>query len=185
LQVLDQPIFTIGHSTHPLDRFLELLALHEIDCLADVRLIPRSRRMPHFSAESLAAELSAHGIRYLGLKGLGGRRRPRPGTPNTGWRVEGFRGYADHMESEEFRRDLARLEDAGRTGRTAVMCAEGLWWRCHRRLISDALVVRGWRVTHIGPDGSTGPHELTPFAVAEDGRLTYPGGAEQLELHDP
>ena len=185
MQSSDQPIFTIGHSTHPLEEFVALLRHHGVECLADVRLIPRSRRMPHFSDQSLAVELPSHGIRYLPLKGLGGRRRPRPGTPNTGWRVAGFRGYADHMESEEFRRDLARLEDAARATRTAVMCAEGLWWRCHRRLVSDALLVRGRHVVHIAPDGSTTPHELTPFAVVEDGRLTYPPGAQQLELHDP
>jgi uncharacterized protein DUF488 len=184
LQATDHSIFTIGHSTHTLDRFLELLARHEIECLADVRLIPRSRRMPHFSGESLGTELPAHRVRYLPLRGLGGRRRPRSGTPNTGWRVTAFRGYADHMETEEFGRDFARLEDAARAGRTAVMCAEGLWWRCHRRLISDALLVRGRHVVHIAPDGSTSEHVLTEFAVVEDGRLTYPPGAQQLELHD-
>lgn len=175
-------IFTVGHSTHELEELVRLLRRHGVECVGDVRLIPRSRRLPHFSDESLAAELPTHGIRYLPLKGLGGRRRPRPDTPNTGWRVTGFRGYADYMKSEEFQRELARLEREGRTCRTAVMCAEGLWWRCHRRLISDALLVRGWHVTHIAPDGSASPHELTAFAIVEDGRLTYPPPTEQLEL---
>jgi uncharacterized protein (DUF488 family) len=177
-------VFTVGHSTHALEEFFGLLNRHGVECLADVRLIPRSRRMPHFNAESLATELPGQGVRYLSLKALGGRRRPVPGSPNTGWRVGGFRGYADYMATGEFRDALAELEREARADRTAVMCAEGLWWRCHRRLISDVLLVRGWRVLHIAPDGSTTPHELTPFAVVEDGRLIYPPGTQQLELHD-
>jgi uncharacterized protein (DUF488 family) len=175
-------IFTIGHSTHSLDRLLELLALHGVEAVADVRLIPRSRRMPHFSAESLAEELPRHGIRYLPTRDLGGRRHARPGSPNTGWRVSGFRGYADYMDTPEFAAGLARLEAEANARPTAVMCAEGLWWRCHRRLIADALLVRGRRVVHIGPDGRTSPHELTDFAVVEDGRLTYPAPQGELEV---
>jgi uncharacterized protein (DUF488 family) len=175
-------ISTVGHSTHSLDHFAGLLRQHGIECLADVRLIPRSRRMPHFNDESLAEELPRHGVRYVPLKELGGRRRARPDSRNTGWRVGGFRGYADYMEMEEFQRALAMLEETARDCRTAVMCAEGLWWRCHRRLISDTLVVRGWRVTHIRPDGRTEPHRLTPFAVVEDGRLGYPGPQTELDV---
>jgi uncharacterized protein (DUF488 family) len=175
-------IFTIGHSTHGLEAFAEILREHGVACLADVRRFPGSRRMPHFSAESLAAELPRRGIRYLPLKDLGGRRDARPGSPNTGWRVAGFRGYADHMASPEFERALGRLEQEAAACRTAIMCAEGLWWRCHRRLIADALLVRGWRVTHIGPDGRTSPHELTDFAVVEEGRLKYPPPQGQFKL---
>ena len=187
MQSSDQPgealeIATIGHSTHSLDRFLELLALHGVEALADVRRFPGSRRMPHFSAESLAQELPRHGIRYLPMKALGGRRDAHPGSPNTGWRVAGFRGYADYMETPEFAAGLAQLEAEADAQRTAVMCAEGLWWRCHRRLIADALLVRGRQVIHIGPDGRTSPHELTPFAVVEDGRLTYPAPQRALDL---
>ena len=183
MQADDQrEILTIGHSTHSLEELVRLLRLHGVECVADVRLIPRSRRMPHFSDTSLAAELPLHGIRYLQMKSLGGRRRARPDTPNTGWRVAGFRGYADHMGTQEFEHALARLEHEARGCRTAIMCAEGLWWRCHRRLVSDALLVRGWTVTHIAPDGHTDPHELTSFAVVANGGLTYPPPQEQLEL---
>jgi len=187
LQSSDQPgealdIFTIGHSTHPLDRFVDLLAAHGVEALADVRRFPGSRRMPHVSEESLAVKLPRHGIAYLSFKELGGRRDARPGSPNTGWRVAGFRGYADYIATPEFEPGLARLEAAANARRTAVMCAEGLWWRCHRRLIADALLVRGRRVIHIAPDGRTSPHELTDFAVVEDGRLTYPGPQTQLDI---
>jgi uncharacterized protein (DUF488 family) len=175
-------VFTVGHSTHSLDHLVGLLREHGVECVADVRLIPRSRRMPHFADRSLAGELPGRGVRYLPLKALGGRRRARPDSRNGGWRVGGFRGYADYMETDDFARALGTLEETARECRTAVMCAEGLWWRCHRRLIADALLVRGWRVTHIGPDGRTEPHRLTPFAVVEDGRLTYPPPAEQLGL---
>lgn len=184
LQSSDQSVFTVGHSTHPLDRFVNLLVSHDVEALADVRRFPGSRRMPHFSGESLATELPRHGIAYLPFPELGGRRHEQPGTPNTGWRVTGFRGYADYMGTPEFFAGLARLEAEADSRRTAVMCAEGLWWRCHRRLIADALLVRGRRVTHIGPDGRTSPHELTDFAVVEDGRLTYPAPQAALDLGD-
>ncbi|MGH2978157.1 MAG: DUF488 family protein, partial [Solirubrobacterales bacterium] len=138
MQAGDQrEILTVGHSTHSLEELVRLLRRYGVGCVADVRLIPRSRRMPHFSDESLGAELPRHGIRYLPMKALGGRRRARPDTPNTGWRVAGFRGYADHMATEEFGHALAELEHEAQTCRTAVMCAEGLWWRCHRRLLAD------------------------------------------------
>ena len=183
LQSSDQPVvFTIGHSTHALDRLLELLALHRVEALADVRRFPGSRRMPHFSEESLAAELPRHGIAYLSFKELGGRRDARPDSPNTGWRVAGFRGYADYMETAEFAAGLGRLEAEADERRTTIMCAEGLWWRCHRRLISDALRVRGRPVVHIAPDGRTSSHELTDLAVVEDGRLTYPAPQGELDV---
>jgi uncharacterized protein (DUF488 family) len=180
--VSEVPVFTIGHSTHSLQELAGMLRDHDVACLADVRRFPGSRRMPHFSAESLAEELPRHGIRYLPMKDLGGRRDARPGSPNTGWQVAGFRGYADYMETPEFAAALARLEAEADAQRTAVMCAEGLWWRCHRRLIADALIVRGRQVIHIGPDGRASRHELTPFAVAEDGWLTYPAPQGALDL---
>jgi uncharacterized protein (DUF488 family) len=175
-------ILTLGHSTHSLERFIQLLERHEVRCLADVRMVPRSRRMPHFAADSLDTELGRRGIRYLPMRELGGRRRPVPESPNDGWRVEGFRGYADYMATPEFDRALAALAQEALETRAAIMCAEGLWWRCHRRLISDALVVRGWRVGHVAPDGSVEDHELTPFAVVNGDRLTYPAPQGALDV---
>ena len=173
-------ILTIGHSTHPLMELVQLLRAHQVEQVADVRTYPGSRRLPWFNREALARELPPHGLRYVHLPQLGGRRRPSPESPNTAWRVEGFRGYADHMASTEFATGLEALQGLGAEYTTAMMCAEGLWWRCHRRLVSDALAVHGWEVVHIGPDGGTTAHELTPFAVADRGRLTYPPAQTSL-----
>ena len=175
-------VLTIGHSTHSLERFVELLSEHDVAAVADVRLAPGSRRMPHFGARPLAAGLEAAGIGYEHLRELGGRRTPRPDTPNTGWEVEAFRGYADHMESDEFAAGYARLEALAEDRRTAVMCAEALWWRCHRRLVSDAVAARGGRVLHIGPDGRLAEHVLPEFAVVEDGRVIYPSAQSALDV---
>jgi uncharacterized protein (DUF488 family) len=177
--------YTIGHSTHSLARLLELLNGAEVACLADVRTVPRSRRVPQFNREALAADLPAAGLEYLHVPELGGWRSPQAGRDdNAGWRNRSFRGYADHMRSEEFAAGLARLSEVAAERPTAVMCAEAAWWRCHRRLIADALLVRAWEVRHIAPDGRLAPHELTEFAVvAEDGALSYPArGPEQLGL---
>lgn len=144
--------------------------------IADVRRFPRSRRHPHFNTEALAEELP----RYEHVPELGGRRRAVPGSPNDGWEVAAFQGYADHLATPEFARGMARLEPLAREVPTAVMCAEGPWWRCHRRLVCDALLVRGWDVRHILPDGSLVAHELTAFAVVEGEQITYP--APQLRL---
>jgi uncharacterized protein (DUF488 family) len=169
-------MFTIGHSTHAAEQFLALLRRHRLESIADVRRWPSSRRLPHFNAGRLAEWLGGEGIAYAQLgESLGGRRRPAPETTNTGWRVDGFRGYADHMQSPEFRSALAELEALGRKRRTACMCAEGLWWRCHRQLIADALLARGWAVHHVMPDGRLAEHRLTPFAVVDGDSLTYPG----------
>ena len=163
----------MGHSTHPLSTFLGLLAAQGVTRLADVRRFPSSRRHPHFDRAALAPALHEEGIAYEHFPELGGRRRPVSESPNRGWTVEGFRGYADHMASEAFRAALSRLERAAGVS-TAVMCAEGPWWRCHRRLVADALLARGWRVRHILPDGRTSGHELTRFAVLQGDRLVYP-----------
>lgn len=170
-------IFTIGHSTHEEADFLRLLRAHAISAVADVRRWPSSRRHPHFNAEHLQRALGEERIAYLRLgEELGGRRSTTPDSPNLGWRVKGFRGYADHMATPEFRSGLERLEELASERRTAVMCAEGQWWRCHRQLIADALLARGWRVLHIGPDGRIEDHRLTPFAeVLGDGRIVYAG----------
>jgi uncharacterized protein (DUF488 family) len=169
-------IHTIGHSTHSQADFLALLRRHRIEAVADVRRYPSSRRLPHFNAGALAESLPAAGIEYVEVgDALGGRRSPRPDTSNSGWRVAGFRGYADHMSSDEFRSGLAELERLGRERRTAFMCAEGPWWRCHRQLIADTLLARGWDVSHVMPDGRLEPHRLTPFAVVDGDSITYPG----------
>jgi uncharacterized protein (DUF488 family) len=152
-----------------------LLRRHGIGLVADVRAYPTSRRVPDASREALERWLPEEGIAYAHMPELGGRRRARAGSAeNAGWQSEGFRAYADHMRTDEFLGALERLEAAARERPTAVMCAEGLWWRCHRRLISDALLVRGWAVRHILPDGELAEHELPEFALVEGGELSYP-----------
>jgi uncharacterized protein (DUF488 family) len=175
-------IWTVGHSTHEIEAFTGLLRAHGIRLLADVRTVPKSRRMPWFWGDELAHSLPQEGIAYRHFRDLGGFRRPRPGSPNGGWRVEAFQGYADNMESESFQEALAELmgEASGRA--TAVMCAEAQWTRCHRRLLSDALVVRGFEVCHIGSGGRVERHALTPFAVVEAGRLVYPPEQTTLDV---
>ena len=167
-------ILTIGHSTHPIERFVRLLAASRIELLADVRRFPGSRRNPQFGAEALADSLAQAGIGYEGLGDeLGGRRRARRDSPNDAWRVDAFRAYADHTATDEFRRGLERLEALAAGRRTAIMCAEGDWRRCHRRLIADALLARGWRVLHIAPDGRRSEHVLPEFATAAGGEVSY------------
>jgi uncharacterized protein (DUF488 family) len=168
-------IYTIGHSTHSLDRLCELLATHGVTRLADVRRVPRSARHPQFRAAALAAELPTHGIDYRHLEALGGWRKPVADSPNGGWDNDAFRGYADYALTPEFAQALEELCVLGHDRPTAVMCAEGLWWRCHRRLIADRLTASGWTVCHIGPDGSVAEHELPPFAAPQaDGSVRYP-----------
>jgi uncharacterized protein (DUF488 family) len=167
--------FTIGHSTHSAGALMALLGQHGVEAVADVRRTPRSRRHPQFNLESLSASLPAHGIEYRHLPALGGRRRPRPGSPNGGWDNEAFQGYADYALTPEFAAGLDELCALARSSTTAVMCAEALWWRCHRRLIADRLTALGWSVSHIGPDGSLSRHDLPPFAVVQpDKTVRYP-----------
>jgi uncharacterized protein (DUF488 family) len=152
-------ILTVGHSTHPPERFLELLRSQGIEALADVRRYPASRRHPQFNREALARSLAGAGIEYVELgEQLGGRRRSSSPRRRSGWRNPSFAAYAEHMESEAFAGGLARLETLATSRRTAYMCAESDWRRCHRRLISDALRERGWRVIHLHPDGGLEPH---------------------------
>lgn len=174
-------VLTIGHSTHEPEGFRSLLAYHRVECVVDVRAFPRSRRMPHFDARALERWLAGGGVGYVHLEELGGRRRPVRDSPNGAWTNEAFRGYADHMGGEQFSRGLARLVEIAGRGRAAVMCAEALWWRCHRRLVADALLVRGWRVLHIAPDGGASPHGLTPFAAVEGAAISYPPRQASLE----
>jgi uncharacterized protein (DUF488 family) len=170
----DPRVFSIGHSTHEPGAFVKLLSTNEVAQVADVRAFPASRRVPWFNRDALTRELPSHGIGYTHLPELGGRRRPSPDSPNGGWEVTGFRGYADHMASAEFTTGIEALQALAQERPTAMMCAEGLWWRCHRRLIADALTIDGWEVFHIDPRGAVSTHELTRFAVLEAGRLLYP-----------
>jgi uncharacterized protein (DUF488 family) len=166
-------VWTIGHSTRSLEQFLELLEAHDIEAVADVRRFPGSRRWPHFAGEHLARALTARGLSYVWLPELGGRRQPRPDSPNTAWRSASFRGYADYMETEPFAEGLERLASLACGLRSAVMCAEALWWRCHRGLIADALRWAGFDVHHIQGPSSVVPHPFTSAARLERGQLSY------------
>jgi uncharacterized protein (DUF488 family) len=168
-------VYTIGHSTRSEEELLALLAGAGVELVADVRAFPSSRRHPQFNRGALTRWLGDAGIAYRHMPGLGGRREPVPGSPNGGWQERAFQGYADHMGTGEFQAALAELEAVAARCPTAIMCAEAVWWRCHRRLIADALVVRGWRVEHLGIGESVAMHELTEFAVVgTDGTITYP-----------
>jgi uncharacterized protein (DUF488 family) len=169
-------VWTIGHSTRSLEELVALLEAHGIQAVADVRRYPGSRRWPHFAPEPLAAALAARGIEYVWLPDLGGRRRPRPDSRNTAWRSDAFRGYADYMETEAFAEALDRLANVACALRTAVMCAEAVWWRCHRGLIADALRWLGFDVVHILGPGATSPHPYTAAARIVGGRLSYGAG---------
>ena len=152
-----------------------MLEAERVRLLVDVRSVPRSRRHPQFGRDALAQSLSESRIDYLHEPALGGFRKPRPDSPNDGWEHPAFRGYADYMATTNFAGALERLQSRARERPTCIMCAEAQWWRCHRRLIADAMTVRGWRVLHLGLRPEHVEHELTPFAVThEDGTLTYP-----------
>jgi uncharacterized protein (DUF488 family) len=173
-------IWSVGHGARPLEEFIALLCAADIGALADVRLLPGSRRHPHFGAESLEASLGEIGVAYVHLPGLGGRREPRADSPHRALRVAAFRGYADHMSSAEFARGYKRLTSLAGESRTAFMCAETLWWQCHRRLIADRLTVDGWAVTHLFAPGKSEPHVLWDAARIDEGHLVY--DAETLPL---
>ena len=166
-------IWTIGHSTRPFDAFLELLVRHRLEAVADVRRFPGSRRHPQYAKAALGEALSEHGIAYRWLPALGGRRRPLPDSPNTGWRNASFRGYADYMGTAEFLAGMDVLLELGSRRRTVLMCAEAPWWRCHRALIADALRVRGIEVVHILDVKHTVVHPYTAPARIVQGRLSY------------
>jgi uncharacterized protein (DUF488 family) len=168
-------IHTIGHSTHTADAFLALLKAHEVRQVADIRSLPRSKRHPQFNGDALDAFLGAAGITYRHFRALGGLRKPRPDSVNTAWRHPSFRGYADHMQTSEFQDAVRELEVFAVSGSTTVMCAEAVWWQCHRRLLSDALLVRGVIVRHIVSLAAPKPHELSEFGRKQDGWVIYPG----------
>jgi uncharacterized protein (DUF488 family) len=172
-------LWTIGHSNRSIDEFLKLLENQEIQAIADVRRFPGSRRHPHFGADLLREELSKAGIEYHHFAGLGGRRgKPAPDSPNTGWRVASFNAYADYMSGAPFLTDLDALISLARECRVCLMCSEALPWRCHRRLIADALIVRGWRVLDIMGSGQPREHALTSFVRVVGDRLIYPAVSE-------
>ena len=166
-------IWTIGHSTHPLEEFLGLLAMHSIQLLIDIRSFPGSRRHPHFNKENLSDSLSGHNIDYKHMAGLGGRRKPEKDSVNVAWRHASFRGYADYMQTVEFKGQIATLENLAQKVRTAYMCAEAPWWKCHRALVSDFLKVRGWTVLHIMEKGKLTEHPFTSPARPAQGNLFY------------
>ena len=170
---MPQPrILTIGHSTRSLDEFVGLLTHHRVTVLIDVRTVPASRRMPHFAKSALERSLPQRGVRYKHMPELGGLRKPKLDSINTGWRNVSFRGYADYMQTDEFWPGIDRLMNL--PSRPAVMCAEAVPWRCHRSLIADALTVRGVEVRHITGPAEPAAHRLTPFARVDDGRISYP-----------
>ena len=169
-------LHTIGHSTRSIDKFIDLLTAHAIAMLVDVRRWPASRRHPHFHRETLSSSLHQVGVDYLWRGDLGGFRKPVPDSPNTGWRVGAFRAYADFMLTEEFETIMNTLEELAAKNRLALMCAEAVPWRCHRQLIADAFVVRGWNVRHI-VDDRCHEHRLPPFAKPEGTRIYYSTGA--------
>ena len=175
-------VLTIGHSTRPLDTLVELLRAHGVERLVDVRRFPASRTQPQFNRDTLGPALAAHGIDYAWHEALGGRRRARPDSPNTRWRNASFRGYADYMQTPAFDAALARLIGEADAQRTALMCAEVLWWRCHRALVSDALQAGGRTVGHIGPAGELIAHPYTAAAWLDHGRLRYDGDPQQPVL---
>jgi uncharacterized protein (DUF488 family) len=178
----DRTIFTVGHSTRTFDEFVEIVRSHRVKTIADVRLIPKSRRYPHFADTSLAIELPKCGIAYAPFRSLGGRRRPLKNSPNCAWRNESFRGYADYMMTDAFRTALDELIDVASKQPTAIMCAEAVPWRCHRSLIGDALIVRGWTVLDIMGIGVCKPHRLPDFARVVGDRLEYPAEPSGSEL---
>jgi uncharacterized protein (DUF488 family) len=169
-------VYTVGHSTRSFDQLLGALKAHGVEALGDVRRFPGSRRLPQFNAEHLAVELPKHGLVYLPCPLLGGRRKPNPNSINLGWRNESFRAYADYMQTPPFLDGLDLLVRAAGQMLLAIMCAEALPWRCHRSLIADALIVRGWMVIDIITGTKATRHELTPFAQVCGTRLTYPAG---------
>jgi uncharacterized protein (DUF488 family) len=166
-------IWTIGHSTRSIEEFLSLLAQSRIEAIADVRSFPGSRKYPQYGREALDATLVAHAIDYHWLPGLGGRRRASPDSPNTAWRNASFRGYADYMSSTEFAQGLVELLEVSNKARTAIMCSEAVWWRCHRSMIADALCVRGIEVVHILDAKHGVVHPMTSPARIVGGVLSY------------
>ena len=174
------PVFTIGHSTRPIDEFVELLRANGVKLLIDIRTIPKSRHNPQFNSDALEKSLRAARIQYLHVKELGGLRRAKPDSINLGWRNASFRGYADYMQTPEFEEALENATKLAETKPTALMCAEAVPWRCHRSLVADALLVRGIRVLEIVSNAEPKEHKLTPFAQVRGTKVIYPSDQRSL-----
>ena len=175
-------VFTVGHSTLPIEQFIALMHTYGIKSVSDIRTVPRSRHNPQFNGDALGGVLKTDDIEYTPLPALGGLRHARKDSPNTGWRNKSFRGYADYMQTEEFAEGLATLIHMSRQRRTAIMCAEAVPWRCHRSLVADALGVRDIPAVEILSESSYRLHKLTPFAYVEGMHITYPPEQPTLPL---
>jgi uncharacterized protein (DUF488 family) len=175
-------LLTLGHSNHPIEKFLAILGAHAVARVIDVRRFPASRKWPHFASKRLAASLASARIDYVGMTELGGRRRPRSDSAHIAWRLEAFRAYADFMDTAEFADALARATTAASEKRAALMCAEALPWKCHRSLIADALLARGIEVIDILSETQARPHRLPEFARVEGERVIYDGRSYPLPL---
>lgn len=169
----DKTIWTIGHSTHSLDEFIAMLKSFHIELVADIRSFPGSRRYLHFNKEALEVSLPENSIKYIHLRELGGRRKARTDSTNTGWRLAAFRGYADYMETDTFKKAILELESIGKKQRTVYMCSEAVWWSCHRSLVSDYLKVNGWKVIHIMGIGKSNEHTYTTPARIVNDQILY------------
>jgi uncharacterized protein (DUF488 family) len=173
--VLQPPatLWTIGHSTHPIEEFIDIVTSHGIARIADVRRFAGSRKFPQFNPDALAQSLTDAGVAYTPMPELGGRRKALKNTPHTAWRSEAFRGYADYMDTPEFRAAAESLAAIARSDRVAIMCSEAVWWRCHRSMIADYFKANEWEVLHIMGLGDAKEHPYTPVARIVDGLLTY------------
>lgn len=170
---VSKTIWTIGHSTHSLDEFIAMLHSFNIEHIVDIRSLPGSRKFPHFNKEALEVSLPQNNIKYTHLKKLGGRRKVNPNSKNTSWRHPSFRGYADYMETNSFTEGIKELTEIAQQQKTAYMCSEAVWWRCHRSMVSDYLKAQGWNVQHIMQIEKSNEHPYTQPARVEDGKLTY------------
>ena len=171
-------LYTVGHSTHPIEIFLDLLVQHEIATLVDVRSFPGSRRWPQYNQEEFTASVERVGVSYEWCQALGGRRHsPLRDSPHTAWQQAAFRSYADYADTAAFAAGIEHLCELAAGQRSVIMCSEGLWWRCHRRIIADHLTVRGWNVYHIMPGGKLAAHALPDFARVDGERIIYDRGA--------
>ncbi len=179
-----ETIFTIGHSTRDIGKFADMLRSHGVTMLADIRTIPRSKHNPQFNKDLLGESLKGFKIGYVHMQELGGLRKAKPDSINTGWRNASFRGYADYMQTQEFKNGLEKLIELGREKKVAIMCAEGSPFRCHRSLVADALAARGIKVIHISSTVNESPHTITRFAKVDGGTVTYPGEAQARRLEE-
>ena len=174
-------VYTVGHSTHPIDEFAELLTAHGVQRIIDIRTVPKSRHNPQYGIDQLEANLGEQGLGYRRIEALGGLRHTTKDSPNTGWRNTSFRGYADYMQTESFATGMDELTECAREDIVAIMCAEAVPWRCHRSMVGDALLVRGWDVLDIFSAKQAKPHTLTSFAQVDGTAITYPPEDESPE----